>query len=148
MKTEFTYLFRVRYSECDLQKVVFNGRYAEYVDLAATEFVRALWGSYDNVIARGFDFQVVNLNISWQAPAHFDDVISVSVKTSHIGKSSYVFSFEFFNKTTKRQIVTAEAVYVMVDAKTFGKMNIPDDLRETLEAGSPGTIVNHAGSFD
>ena len=145
MKNDFTYVFRVRYSECDPQKVVFNGRYAEYVDLAATEFVKALWGSYDNVIAKGFDFQVVNLNISWKAPAHFDDVITVSVKTSHVGNSSYIFSYEFFNKTTNQNIVTAEAVYVMVDANSFTKITIPDDLRATLEAGAPGVVVNHAG---
>jgi len=148
MKNEFTYVFRVRYSECDPQKVVFNGRYAEYVDLAATEFVRALWGGYDNIIAKGFDFQVVNLNISWKAPAHFDDVLSVSVRTSHVGNSSYVFSFDFFNKTTERQIVSAEAVYVMVDAQTFSKVVIPGDLRETLLAGAPGTLINHAGITD
>jgi acyl-CoA thioester hydrolase len=37
----FRYYLRVRYSECDSQKVVFNARYGEYVDLAVTEYVRA-----------------------------------------------------------------------------------------------------------
>ena len=34
----FELLLRVRYSECDAQEVVFNARYADYADLAATEF--------------------------------------------------------------------------------------------------------------
>jgi len=30
----FTLYLRVRYGECDAQKVVFNARYADYVDVA------------------------------------------------------------------------------------------------------------------
>jgi len=32
----FRYYLRVRYVECDAQKVVFNSRYAEYVDVSVT----------------------------------------------------------------------------------------------------------------
>src|SRR3954453_17477815 len=38
----FRYYLRVRYVECDAQKVVFNSRYAEYVDVAINEFLRAI----------------------------------------------------------------------------------------------------------
>jgi acyl-CoA thioester hydrolase len=145
MEKEFTYLLRVRYSECDAQKVVFNGKYAEYVDIAATEYVRGLWGQHDGIFARGIDFQVVNLNISWRAPARFDDVLAISVKTNHIGNSSYGFGFEFSQYNTDTIIATAEAVYVAVDAKDFTKITIPDDLRLSLEAGVPGVVINHAG---
>ncbi len=41
MPNHFRYYLRVRYGECDAQKVVFNARYAEYVDLATTD-LRAL----------------------------------------------------------------------------------------------------------
>jgi acyl-CoA thioester hydrolase len=37
----FRYYLRVRYSECDAQKIVFNARYGEYVDLAVSEFMRS-----------------------------------------------------------------------------------------------------------
>lgn len=146
MTADFTYLFRVRYSECDAQKVVFNGKYAEYVDLAATEFVRALWGEQDNLFARGVDFQVVSLTINWQAPARFDDVLAITVKTSHVGNTSYRFVFEFTNQNSDCVIATAEAAYVMVDAKQLTKMSIPQDMRDTLQAGASGVVINHAGT--
>ena len=145
MNQDFTYVLRVRYSECDQQKVVFNGRYAEYVDLAATEFIRALWGEHTDLFARGIDFQVVNLNINWRASAHFDDVIAISVRTKHIGNTSYSFVYEFHNRTTGKQIVVAQAVYVMVDIESLTKMQIPEDLRITLEAGAPGIVVDQSG---
>ena len=145
MSSAFTYLLRVRYSECDQQKVVFNGKYAEYVDIAATEFVRQVWGGFDNMAARNIDFQVVNLNISWLAPALFDDVLAIAVQTAHIGNSSYTLSFEFRNHRTDQKIVTAEAVYVMVSAGDHNKMTIPDDLRTTLEQAAADVLINHAG---
>ena len=57
MNTEsaFTLLLRVRYGECDAQQVVFNPRYADYVDVAATEYFRTLFGGYDAFLDRGLD---------------------------------------------------------------------------------------------
>jgi len=136
---------RVRYSECDAQKIVFNGKYAEYVDIAATEFTRAIWGDYNDILAMGIDNQVVNLNISWKAPSTFDDVLAIDVKASHIGNSSYTFAFSISNYETGDAIATAETVYVMVNANDYTKMSIPDDLKQKLHQGAPGHIINHAG---
>jgi len=141
----FRYLLRVRYSECDAQKVVFNGKYAEYVDIAATEFTRAIWGNYDDVLAMGVDCQVVNLTISWQAPSSFDDVIAINVCASHIGNSSYTLAFEISNYETGLKIASAEVVYVMVSATEYSKMAIPKGLKLKLEKGAPNRVVNHSG---
>lgn len=141
----FTYLLRVRYSECDAQKVVFNGKYAEFVDIAVTEYIRAVWGDYNNVLAMGLDSQVVNLNISWKASSTFDDVLAIEVKTSHIGNSSYTIGFELFNYETGVAVASAEIVYVMVSATEFTKKTIPDELRLTLERGAAGQVINHSG---
>jgi acyl-CoA thioester hydrolase len=85
MSSKFTLKLRVRYAECDAQQVVFNARYADYIDVAATEYIRALFGGYQNLIARGMDTQVVNMNISWKAPARFDDVLEIIVTPEKIG---------------------------------------------------------------
>jgi len=34
----FRFRFRVRYAECDAQSVMFNARYADYVDIAVNEY--------------------------------------------------------------------------------------------------------------
>jgi hypothetical protein len=78
MSNHFRYYLRVRYGECDAQKVVFNARYAEYVDLATTEFLRAL-GYGEQLFSGELDFQLVKQTIEWKAPARFDQVLEVSV---------------------------------------------------------------------
>ena len=53
--TPMEYRFRVRYAECDAQQVVFNARYADYVDITINEYIRALFGDYQNMLDRGLD---------------------------------------------------------------------------------------------
>ena len=62
----FRYLLRVRYDECDAQKVVFNARYGTYIDLAVTEFVRAM-GLGDVLVNGSLDYQLVKQTIEWKA---------------------------------------------------------------------------------
>lgn len=145
MNQYFTHLLRVRYSECDAQKVVFNAKYAEYADIAATEYVRAIWGDYTELVERGFDNQVVDMHISWQAPARFDDVIAIQVHTQRIGNTSYALQCDFLDHPTGKTIVQAEITYVMVSPEKLEKITIPADLRASLETGAPGIVVNHAG---
>ncbi|WP_026375438.1 acyl-CoA thioesterase [Aestuariibacter salexigens] len=141
----FTHLLRVRYGECDPQNVVFNARYADYADIAATEFMRAIWGDYASLVAQGIENQVVNLNISWKSSAKFDDVIAISVNASRVGNTSFSLALHMKEINSGRNIAEAEVVYVMVDATHFNKMPIPEHLKDALEMGAPGTVINHAG---
>lgn len=143
--TSFTHFLRVRYSECDAQKVVFNAKYAEYIDIAGTEYIRAVWGHYNTILAMGLDCQVVNLSVSWKSSAKFDDVLVIEVNTGSIGNSSFAFSFVIKNYATGEVIATAEVVYVMVDNQTYLKKAIPTELRQKLNIGAPGVCVNHSG---
>src|ERR1700689_1523371 len=58
MANTFVYRLRVRFCECDPQKVVFNGNFALYIDLAVFEFMRAL-GFGESLVKGPLDYQVV-----------------------------------------------------------------------------------------
>lgn len=137
----FRYYLRVRYGECDAQKVAFNARYGDYVDLAATEFLRAL-GYGEQLIDGTLDYQLVRQTTEWKAPARFDEVIEAAVRCTRIGTTSFVLATEFRIAGREALIATAETVYVMIDAR--GKTPVPDDLRAALERGV-ATTTDHAG---
>ncbi len=48
----FSWSFRVRYHECDAQKIVFNANYFMYFDMTMTELLRASFpdGGYDGMV--------------------------------------------------------------------------------------------------
>lgn len=145
MKDAFTTLLRVRYAECDAQQVVFNSRYAEYADLAATEFMRELVGGYQSLIDQGMDNQVVNLNISWKQAARFDDVLSLKTWVPKVGNSSFTLTVMIENFESKEPIAEVTIIYVFVDAKTFQKISIPNQVKELLLKGALNKIANLAG---
>jgi len=140
----FRYYLRVRYGECDAQRVVFNARYGEYVDLAVGEFVRAIGlnssGTFDD-----FDYQVVKQTTEWRAPARFDQVLEIAVRTQHIGNTSFTLAMDFRIAGSEPVIATVETVYVNVDPKQLVKVVLPDNVRQALTRGAPGVQVDHAG---
>ena len=146
MNDEFCYLLRVRYAECDAQKVVFNGRYVDYIDIAFTEFARVVWGDYNDLLSEGMDSQVVSISMDWKAPAHFDDIIAVRLKPVGIGTTSYTLQADFYNYESSKLLASAKIVYVMVRVAEHVKMRIPEDMRRQLEKGASGVTVDHAGA--
>ena len=142
---KFCYFLRVRYYECDAQKVVFNGRYSDYVDVAAGEFMKTIWGDHKETLANDIDYQVVSYLINWQASAYFDDILTITVEPIKIGKTSFTLKVDFYNYDTNSFIASAEIVYVMVSATELKKMLIPEHMREQLEKGALGIKIDHAG---
>lgn len=109
MDNPFRYYLRVRYGECDAQKVVFNSRYSDYVDISTSEFLRAL-GFGEALVNGSFDFQLVKQTLEWKAPARFDQVLEISVYAKHLGNTSFIFATEFRIAGEDRIIATAETV--------------------------------------
>jgi acyl-CoA thioester hydrolase len=117
MAHPFRYYLRVRYAECDMQKVVFNGHYAFYLDLAITEFFKAI-GYGDSLLSGEMDFQLVKQTIEWKAPARFNQVLELSVSTARLGNTSFTVGVEMRVAGEDRVIVTAETVYVLMKGHT------------------------------
>jgi acyl-CoA thioester hydrolase len=140
----FRYYLRVRYIECDAQKVVFNSRYSEYADVGMTEYLRAA-GIQDAFAHGPLDFQLVKQTIEWKAPAHFDEVLELSMQTTRVGNTSFTVLTEFRVAGDARVIVSIETIYVLVDASTLTKMPVPDDIRLALTDGGRGKWTDHAG---
>src|SRR4051812_36889874 len=112
----FRYYLRVRYIECDAQKVVFNSRYAEYVDVAVNEFLRAI-GVLPEFIQGHLDFQLVKQTVEWKAPARFDQVLELSIAVIRLGNTSFTLGTTFRIAGETPVVVTVETVYVLVDAR-------------------------------
>jgi len=140
---DFRYYLRVRYGECDAQKVVFNARYGDYVELGVTEFMRAL-GFGAELASAEIDYQLVKQTLEWKAPARFDDVLELRVRTLHLGNTSFTMGVSFRRAGDETLLASAETVYVLVD-HALRKKSLPDTLREALQRGAPGRSSDHAG---
>jgi acyl-CoA thioester hydrolase len=143
----FRYYLRVRYIECDAQKVVFNSRYGEYVDVSINEFLRAA-GVLPAFLDGHLDFQLVKQTVEWKSPARFDQVLELSIAATKLGTTSFTVGTAFRIAGDDRVIVTVETVYVLVDGRTMTTLPLPDSLRAALQDGAAGRMTDHAAYLD
>jgi acyl-CoA thioester hydrolase len=131
---------RVRYHECDGQGIVFNAHYLAYVDMAAFEAEKAIFGSHQAFLATGIDMVVAESNLRYRAPCRFDDELVVSVFLGHFGTTSISYESEI----RRDGELTTEATlrYVFVDPATLRKSPPPPEVREAYAAYLPASATS------
>ena len=131
MSSRFSHSFRVRYSECDPQGIVFNANYVAYFDHGFTELWREAFGSYAVMGERGVDMVVAELNVEFHAPACFDELVSLEIGIERLGTTSMTSRLRLHR--SEELLVEGRMRHVVVDAESWQKAEIPDWLREGLE---------------
>ena len=132
---KFAWPFRVRYSEVDGQRIVFNAHYLTYYDTAITEYFRALPYDYMGQVERtGEDYHTVRTLVEYQQPIEFDEDIEVHVRTSRIGRTSLTFLLEIHPQGQDEVRATGEVVWVNADQVTEKSAALPEELVEKITA--------------
>jgi acyl-CoA thioester hydrolase len=126
------YRFRVRWAEVDMQKVVFNAHYLTYIDTAIAEYWREIGLPYPDgyVDHYGADVFLRKAAIDYLGSAHYDDELSVLCRVAGLGRTSMTMRFEIWRDAgDSAPLVTADLVYVNVDAATKKPQPLPDEVR-------------------
>ena len=129
-----------RYAEVDQQGVVFNGHYLTWFDEACTGLLDARGVAYPDLMADGYDFQVVHSEIDFVASVRWRDTVRVTAECTRIGTTSFTIGFEVLARRVGAEehvAVRGHNVYVVVSTDDWLKRAVPDPLRRALE-GSGG----------
>ncbi|RYY28213.1 MAG: acyl-CoA thioesterase [Sphingomonadales bacterium] len=129
----FSTSFRVRYSEIDGQKIVFNSRYLEYADIALTEFWR--WANLADIGPDWLDadFNIVRATLDYKRSFLFDDMVQAWVRIGRVGNSSLTMQIELCHAETGELHASIEMISAHVDLAARKSKPIPDSVRERLE---------------
>ena len=127
---KYSALTRVGFSDTDAQGIVYYGRYLPYFDDARVEYHRHL-----SVL--GFDtgpseFVMRASNVLYEAPARFDDLLEVFVRTKRIGQSSATSEYAAYRVDDDALMCTAEQILVLVDLAERRPHPVPDDYRQVV----------------
>ena len=128
-----TYRHQVRYFEADQQGVVFNMWYLGYFDEALTRFLEEGGLDYTDMVADGFDVQLVRSEIDWRGSLRWPDEMAIEVTLERSGTTSFTLSFEVRNGSGAG-VATGRTVYVVVATDGSGKRPIPARLAEAIGA--------------
>ncbi len=131
----FAWPFRVRYSEVDGQKIVFNAHYLTYYDTAITEYFRALPYEYMGQVEHtGEDFHTIRTLVEYQQPIAFDEDIEVHVRVARLGRSSITFLLEIHPQGGDDLRATGEVVWVNTNQATHKSAPVPRELVDKIAA--------------
>ncbi|MGB7405389.1 MAG: thioesterase family protein [Pacificimonas sp.] len=127
----FSYPLRVRYAECDMQGVVFNSRYLEYLDVGITEYWRAvgMWagGTQD------LEFHVARNTVDYRKPLLHDDEFEVCVRMEELGRTSMRAVWEIHPVGKDDLRASGETVNVHVAEVRGAATPLPDAVRTMFE---------------
>ena len=122
---------RVWFSDTDAQGVVYYGRYLPYFDHARLEYhrhlgLRALWQGEREFVMRA-------MSVEYEAPAVFDDLLEVFVRTSRIGRSSATVECAAYRVDDDVLMCTAVQTLVLVEVAERRPTPIPAPYRTAIE---------------
>ncbi|CAB4887085.1 unannotated protein [freshwater metagenome] len=127
----FVHSIRVRYGECDMQKVVFNAHYMAYCDDAVdTWFRTALAPDGHGFESLGFDFMLKAATITWDGPLRFGDTAELACSVTRWGNAS--FDVSVVGSVLGAQRFTAGITYVSVAPGTTSPSRVPELVRQRL----------------
>lgn len=142
-RADFTlaHRLRVRWSEVDMQRVVFNAQYLVYFDVAVAEYWRAMEAAHDDYM----QLYSVKATVEFHASAHYDEEIDVCARVARIGRSSMTFIFGIWRGA--EHLISGELIYVYADPQTKRSAPLPERLKSAIlryertapEVGAPVT---------
>ncbi len=129
MKSEIELI--VRGYHLDVYAHVNNARYVEFLE-------EGRWASIDDskavrdLMKKGYAFTVVNINISYLAPAVLGDVLLLQTGVKEVGNKKIVLFQKMYKKSSMEAVVDAEVTFVMVDTGTGRAVVVDDDIRKNV----------------
>jgi len=129
----FSHTIRVRYSEIDGQKIVFNAHYLTYLDIGFTEYMREILGPdwLTNQHSSQFEPVLVKSTVEYKKPALLDDLITIYVRVKKLGTSS--LTLESIITRDDEILVEAETIQVNYNNVTKTSTPIPDDIKRRIQ---------------
>ncbi len=116
---------RVRYYECDMQRVVHNAVYLAWCDDVADRFFRAA-----GLGASDWDVMVKTAAVTWTSSATLGEEITIEPSVTRWGNTSFDVTLD--GTRDGQPVFTATITYVAVVTGTTETVPVPDDFRAAV----------------
>ena len=123
---------RVRYGETDQMGFVYYGHYALYYEVGRVEAIRSLGLTYKDLEDQGVMMPVVRLEAKYIAPAHYDDLLTITSQIAE--KPDRFIVFDVIIKNQKGHMLNkAKVTLCFKDVTTGAQMRTPNSIIDKLE---------------
>jgi acyl-CoA thioester hydrolase len=140
-----THTERVRFGDLDAMRHLNNVVFLRYFETARIAYLREIVPAHDPSNPERDDFGLIfaECHINYRSPVLFDEVVDVTCTIGSVKRSS--FRVEFDMRVGSRLVAEGYGVLVGFDYAAEQAAQLPDALRETLEAAAPSRAAAQTG---
>lgn len=117
--------FRVRYGETDQMGVVYHGKYADYLEIGRTEWLRNLGITYKRMEEEGIILPVIHLQIDYKKSAKYDDLLTVETRLKNTPLIKIAFDYKIYNES-RELLAEAHTILAFMKKDTLKPIKCPD----------------------
>jgi acyl-CoA thioester hydrolase len=138
----FVHTERVRFGDLDAMRHLNNVVFLRYFETARIAYLRELVPSHDPAHPENDAFGLIfaECHINYRSPVHFDEEVAVACSIGNVKRSSFRVEFEM--RVASRLVAEGYGVLVGFDYAEQAAAQLPDELRERLEAEAAAPTVS------
>ena len=96
-----SYKHKVQYYETDKMGIVHHSNYIRWMEEARVDFLEKIDWSYDQLEKVGLVSPVLSLNIDYNHPTYFSDIVSIDVEILELKMSKMIVGYKMTNEDGK-----------------------------------------------
>ena len=110
--------FKVRDYECDLQGIVNNSVYQNYLEHTRHEFLENVGLNFTQMHDDGVDAVVIRVEIDYKFPLKSGDKFICKLRVDREGKLKYIFYQDIYRESDDKLIIKGKVVATTINAQT------------------------------
>lgn len=124
---------RIRYSETDKMGYLHHANYLNYFEIGRTEMLRNMGMTYKEMEQDGILLPVLSVNINYNAPSYYDDVLTIKTYMKKKPGIKVLFEYEIYNENSLL-ICTGNCTLVFIDAVSRKPRRPPEYFMKKIAA--------------
>ncbi len=132
VNSPFTLHMGVRDYECDIQGIVNNGVYQNYLEHARHVYLKSVGIDFAEYAKNGINLVVVRAELDYKVPLQSGDTFSVTVKMVRESRVKFAFLQDIYRDADNKLVMTAKIIGTALN--THGRPEIPAQLDSLLPA--------------
>jgi acyl-CoA thioester hydrolase len=121
---------RVRFAETDAQGVAHNANYLVWFEVARVAYLEEYTGGYPALREQGIESLVLESNVRYRKPAHFDDRLVIHARVGEVRGARFRFDYEV--EREGELLADGWTSHACVDATTLRPTRIPQALADSI----------------
>lgn len=126
----FTMEMGVRDYECDIQGIVNNAVYQNYLEHVRHEYMKSVGIDFADYARRGINFVVVRIEMDYKQPLTSGDKFLVGLNLVRESRVKFAFQQDIYRLADHKPVIQAKVIGTALNAR--GRPEIPEEVEKIL----------------